>query len=452
MPIVGCSRRQALLGLGSLGFFGLSLADLLRTRTDAASPARHKGFGRARSCIVVLLKGGPSHLDMVDMKPEAPAEVRGPFRPIETNVAGIQVSEHLPLLARQIDKLTIVRTVSHGDGVHSTAAYQMTTGRPFPRPGESVSTRDDAPHWGAVAAAEGGAEAAAAPYVLVPDYLVVNGELRGGQNAGLLGSRYDPLVPGGGAGPGQLRLAQLGLAPNVPAARMSERARLLAAIEAAPHPAAEGAEVVEIYRQKALSLLRSEATRRALAVESQPQVVREHYGRCQFGESVLTARRLIEAGVRLVHVNCMSSVVELTRNWDTHKDNFNTLKNVLLPRTDRALAALLADLSASGLLDETLVVVMGEFGRTPRINPDAGRDHWPPAGFALLAGAGIAAGRTYGATDRHGAYPADSPVSPAQLAATVFHALGIDPRLELTTWSGRPYRICDVEPVLELWT
>lgn len=456
MQPAGCSRRNALLRVGSLGALGLALPQLLAANAKAATSRpgkpRPSSFGRARSCVIVWLKGGPSQLDTFDPKPDAPSELRGPFQAIETSAPGIRFTEHVPHLARQADKLTVLRTVSHGDGTHSTAGYLLTTGRVYPRPGESVSSREDAPHYGAVAAASQGAAAAAAPYVMLPDYLVVNGELRGGQNAGLLGPRFDPLVPGSSERRGALRLIDMGLGQQVPRGRLSQRHELLARLEEATSPlAAADARTLETYRDKAFALLESDATRRALAGEGAADRDTERYGRVPFGQSVLMARRLSEAGVRLVHVNCMSSVLELTRNWDTHKDNFNTLKEVLLPRTDRAVAALVEDLADRGLLDETLVVVMGEFGRTPKVNADAGRDHWPPAASVLLAGAGVRAGAAYGATDRDGAYPIEKPISPARLAATIFHALGIDPELELVTGAGRPYRICDGAPVLDLW-
>ena len=456
MDAAGCSRREALLRVGSLGALGLTLPALLAADTRAAADRsgrpRASSFGRARSCIVVWLKGGPSQLDTFDPKPGAPSELRGPFQTIGTSVPGIDFTEHVPHLARQADKLTVLRTVSHGDGTHSTAGYLLTTGRVYPRPGESVSSREDAPHYGAVAAACQGAAEAAAPYVMVPDYLVVNGELRGGQNAGLLGTRFDPLVPGSSERRGAVRLADMGLGEQVPRGRLTQRHQLLARLEGATSQlAAADARALDSYRDKAFALLESDATRRVLSGDGEADREAERYGRGQFGQSVLMARRLVEAGVRLVHVNCMSSVLELTRNWDTHKDNFNTLKDVLLPRTDRAVAALIEDLADRGLLAETLVVVMGEFGRTPKVNADGGRDHWPPAASVLLAGAGVRAGATYGATDRDGAYPIEKPVSPARLAATIFHALGIDPELELITGSGRPYKICDGAPVLDLW-
>ncbi len=206
------------------------------------------------------------------------------------------------------------------------------------------------------------------------------------------------------------------------------------------------------YREKAFSILETGRTRRAFDVQSEPLAVRERYGRNFFGQSLLLGRRLLEAGVRLVHVNCMSSIFGGDKNWDTHKDNFSTLSQILLPRTDQAIAALAADLAASGMLDETLLVVTGEFGRTPKINAGAGRDHWPHVFSVLLAGAGLEGGRTFGSSDKHGAAPANSPVTSSELAATIFHALGIDPASQLTTAAGRPWQISDARPVVGLWS
>jgi hypothetical protein len=444
-------RRRAALAAGALSLLGLSLSDLLRGRALAAADPkpRSRGFGHAKSCVIVFLKGGPSQFETFDMKPDAPSEIRGEFRPIPTNVPGMQFCEHLPRLARCADKLAVLRAVRlAGDAAHSTAAYEMTTGRRFPRSGEAVSTRDDHPHHGSVVSAVRARDSTAMPFVMVPDYLVVNGEHRGGQYAGLLGPRHDPFIPSSLAG-----RADLGLEQRVEPSRLRSRADLLAALEARSHRLDRdpGVAAFDAFRQKALSIIEKGAARRAFDLDAEPEGTRERYGRSQLGQSVLLARRLVEAGVRLVHVNCMSSVLELDRNWDTHKHNFQTLKDVLLPRMDPAVASLIEDLAASGLLDETLVVVMGEFGRTPRINENAGRDHWPNCFSVALAGAGIPGGRHVGATDKLGAYPSDRPVTPGELAATIFHALGIDPTLELTSADGRPFHISEGEPVQELW-
>lgn len=447
--------RRKLLEVGSLGLLGLTLPGILRGRAlSAASPKpRHPSFGRAKSCVVVFLKGGPPQQDTFDMKPEAPSEIRGEFRSIPTNVPGIHFCEHLPRLARVADKLNVLRTLSHRDGTHSTAAFLVTTGHQFPRPGEAVMSRDDPPHFGAVAAAVRGRESALPPFFMVPDRFVVNGEIRGGQNAGFLGSQLDPFLPGGDPNlPGYGASAfgeQAATAPE----RVRSRRSLLDGFESHARLGLRDSSIESFaaIQAKALGILERGTQKSLFDLDSETSSVRERYGRTTLGQSTLLARRLIEAGTMLVHVNCMSSVRDLTRNWDLHKSNFSTLKDVLLPSTDPAVASLIEDLSASGLLDETLVLVLGEFGRSPRINRDAGRDHWPQAQSVLLAGAGLPGGRTYGATDREAAFPIDKPVSPAELVATVLHALGVDPALEVQTRDGRPHRVCDAEPVLELW-
>ena len=440
-----------------MGLFGLGLADLLagqaaaRPRPNATLP----GFGRARSCILIWLKGGPSHLDTFDPKPDAPAEIRGEFGTIATRVPSLRFSEHVAGLAAVADRLTVVRSLTHKDNGHPSAAYEMTTGHPYPRAMNLAdnSTRDDHPHIGASVAALAG-NSSPAPFALVPDYLIVNGQFRSGQNAGFLGKRFDPLVPGGDPSRADFRPPNLGLGETVERSRLDGRRALLTRINDAQPRAAGGGAIgqMDSYREKAFSLLETGSARRAFDLDSESPAVRERYGRNFFGQSVLLGRRLLEAGVRLVHVNCMSSIFGGVKNWDTHKDNFTLLSETLLPRTDRAIAALVADLADSGMLDETLVVVTGEFGRTPKINKGAGRDHWPAVFSVLLAGAGLAGGRVYGSSDKQGAAVASDPVTSSELAATIFHALGIDPAAQLAVQGGRPWRISEARPVAALWS
>jgi hypothetical protein len=449
--------RRGLLRAGKVGLVGLGLAELLAGEARAAGKpaARLPGFGRAKSCVLIFLKGGPSHLDTFDPKPDAPAEIRGEFRTVSTRVPGIFFSQHVPCLAQQADKLTVVRSLTHKDNGHPSAGYEMTTGHAYPRGMNQaeISTREDHPHVGASVAALRGKSSAVPPFVLVPDYLVVNGQFRSGQNAGFLGARFDPLVPGCDPSRDDFRPVDLGLGEAVESIRLRDRRALLETLNSRLGRHDNGAALGEMdaYREKAFSLLETGRTRRAFDLQAEPSEVRDRYGRNFFGQSVLLSRRLLEAGVRLVHVNCMSSIFGGDKNWDTHKDNFNLLSQVLLPRTDRAIAALLTDLSASGLLDETLVVVTGEFGRTPKINPNAGRDHWPHVFSVLLAGAGLGGGRVFGSSDKQGASPASEPVTSSELSATIFHALGIDSATQLTTQTGRPWQISDARPVADLW-
>jgi len=451
------ASRRELLCAGGLSLLGLSLPELLRGQARAAErPGRRPAsFGKAKSCIVIFLKGGPSQLDTFDMKPDAPAEIRGEFRPIATDVPEMMVCDQLPLLARQASKFTVARGVCHADNDHASAAYGMSTGNAYPRPTNLAgkSTREDHPHLGSAVAAVEASRCPVPPFAMVPQYLVVNGEFRSGQNAGFLGSRYDPLVPGGDPSSPDFKPVDLGLGASLAPEQLRHRRQLLKSVN--DHFGRLGKDAplraVDAYYEKAFALLESGLTSEALDIQREPTAIRERYGRNFFGQSLLLARRLVEAGVRLVHVNCMSSIFGGLENWDTHKDNFALLKHPLLPRADRGVAALLEDLAARGLLSDTLIVVTGEFGRTPKINAVAGRDHWSWAFSVLLAGAGIPGGRLYGATDKQGAYPIDKPVRSGQLAATIYHALGIDATAYVPTLLGRPWQISAEPPVLDLF-
>jgi len=448
----GMSRRR-LLQAGSLGLLGLNLVDLIRSETQAKprGTSASASFGQAKSCIVLFLKGGPPQQDTLDPKPDAPAEIRGEFGVIRTAVPGTYVSDQLPKLAGQADKFAILRTLSHEDSTHSTAAFLVTTGRPFPRPGEAVMSRDDPPHVGSIVAAADNGGRAALSFVMAPDQFVVNGEIRGGQNAGMLGARFDPLLPGGDPNLPGYRPALFADQAPVDRALLQSRRQLLHALDRRSNAQENNVRSLDLMHQKALGILERGVQKAAFDLDCERAELRDRYGRSTFGQSVLMARRLVESGVRLVQVNCMSSVRDLERNWDLHKNNFSTLQDILLPNTDAAVAALIEDLSRSGLLDETLVLMLGEFGRTPKINEQAGRDHWPQAQSVLLAGAGIPGGTVYGATDAHAALPVSGRVTPPELVATILHALGVPPDLELTSRDGRPFRACEAKPVLGLW-
>ena len=451
----GFSRRD-LLQVGGLGMLGLNLPQLLQANALAATTGKkqHPTFGKAKSCLIVFLSGGSSHHDTFDMKPHAPDEIRGEFKPIHSNVPGIDVCEHLPLMAQQADKYMVVRSVTHRDNNHPSAVYWMDTGYEYPRAtnlSEHLS-REDHPHIGSsLAAVEGTSDKAVPPFVTVPDYIAVNGPVRAGQHAGFLGSRFDPLVTGGNPNSPDFKLIDLGLVPSVEPIRLGRRRDLLKSVDAGVRRIEQSApgRMLDGYYEKAFDVLSTGITQRAFDIHAEPDVVREKYGRNLFGQSCLLGRRLVEAGVRLVHVNWIRI---LEQGWDTHNDNFNALRNKLLPPMDRAVSALLEDMTQSGLIKDTLVILMGEFGRSPKITPsNAGREHWAPANTILMTGAGLPTGLHYGATDKDGAYPIEKPITPAQLAATIFHALGVDPRSQVTTMLQRPFPICDGEPVLDLW-
>ena len=449
-------QRREWLQVGGMSLLGLSLPTLLRGETkEKETKSQHSTFGKAKSCLIVFLNGGCSHHDTWDMKPDAPAEIRGEFKPIATNVPGIRVCEHLPLLAKQTDKYGVIRSLCHRDFNHPSGVYWMVTGHPYHKGiGSGLSeniSREDHPHIGSqLTAVEGKRDKAMPPFVTLPDYIAVNGPVRAGQHGGFLGGRMDPLIPRGDPNSPNFQPWELGLGQLVGADRLRDRRSLLDQLNrGVGHRESSATKTMDSYYEKAFDVLSSGKTRDAFDIQSEPAAVRDRYGRNMFGQSVLLGRRLVEAGVRLVHVNWIRI---LEQGWDTHNDNFNALKDRLLPPTDRALAALFDDMTASGLIKETLVIVMGEFGRSPKITAsNAGREHWPSVFTILMAGAGLPVGRIYGASDKQGGYPLEKPINPGQLAATIFHALGIDPASEVTTMLDRPWRICEDKPVLELW-
>ena len=454
----GITRREWLRA-GGVGFLGLSLPELLRaqaqaTETRKASPGT---FGRAKSCMIVFLNGGASHHDTFDMKPDAPAEIRGEFKPIDSNVPGIRVCEHLPLISRQMDKCTVLRSMTHLDTNHPSGVYWMLTGHPYHKGiGSGLSehiSREDHPHIGSsLTAVEGKRDRAVPPFVTVPDYIAVNGPVRAGQHGGFLGGRFDPMVPRGDPNDPEFKPWDMGLVPAVDADRLRRRRALLEAAGTRSTVAATkttAGRELDGYYEKAFGILASGKAQQAFDLSQEPTKMRERYGRHRFGQSVLLGRRLVEAGVRLVHVNWIRI---LEQGWDTHNDNFVALKERLLPPCDQAFSALLEDMGARGLLKDTLVILMGEFGRSPKITvSNAGREHWPFAFTILLAGAGIPGGRLFGASDKIGAYPLDHRVGPGELAATIFHALGVDPQSQVSTMLERPWQICEDKPRLDFW-
>jgi uncharacterized protein (DUF1501 family) len=419
----GLTRRDFLrAGALSAGAVGLSLADL--ARLEAASSR-----SRDVNCILLFLVGGPGHLDTWDLKPDAPAEVRGPFRPVRTNVPGVEVCEHFPLMATVADRYALVRSVHHAEApIHETGHQLMQTGR-LSRGGQ------DHPHYGAVLSRLRGPRADGVPAsVVVPAPIGNTGvSISHGQTAGYLGAAHEPVV--------------CGLDPARPAARgdlidgVDCKQRKLDAA-GGPDPAA--------------APLFAPAAKKALDLASEGETVRERYGRNTFGQSCLLARRLVEGGVRLVTVNMFDSVFDAV-TWDCHADGgslgttLDDYRDTLCPMFDRAYTALLADLASRGLLDTTLVVAAGEFGRTPHLNPRGGRDHWPGCWSVLFAGAGVKGGRVVGSSDAIGGEPKDRPVSAAEVAATVYTALGLDPSTRLPGPDGRPLPLVDAAPVVELF-
>ncbi|HEV3344784.1 MAG TPA: DUF1501 domain-containing protein [Pirellulales bacterium] len=453
----GVSRREV-LRVGGLGFTGLLWSDWLQARAAQATPVRApaaSSFGKAKACILIFNYGGPSHIDSFDLKPEAPVEIRGEFQPTATSVAGTSICEHLPRLAAMVDRYTILRSVNHADNDHAVGAYLALTAHPHPRSRplgiEPAATPQDMPSLGAIVSKLGAADKSMFPYVTLGELRHFGNKDSMGQNAGCLGHVYDPFAvpftqPMGGD---DVRLdmrvvgSMLGDAQSA-GGQLTGKRELLDRMNGAL-PALESmasTRDLDGFRRKAYELLASPASRDAFELAKEPENIRDLYGDAPFARNCLLARRLVEAGVPMVTVYSVAN-----RDWDTHGDNFKSLKNTLLPATDRGLSALLRDLQDRGLLDETLVVWMGDMGRTPLVNKGAGRDHWSFCYSIVMAGGGVRPGQVYGSSDRNAAYPASQPVSPADMAATIYHCLGIDPRSQVADQQGRPLHITLGEPV-----
>jgi hypothetical protein len=419
------------------------------TRLAAAQPGAR---GKARSVILIFNCGAPSHIDLWDPKPDAPDAVRGEFQPIATNVAGIQVSELLPRLAARTDKLALVRSVHHKHSSHNSGMHWSIVGRPYRIDSTLINpSATDYPSVGTLVgwlAQRDGYSGHVPPYVITPEpHCDSRVYITPGQFGGCLGRQYDPFVLQADPNADDFRVRNLRLNEDLTAERLGQRGELLGKLSASagrvPAPAAAD---YEAYRQEAASLVLAGQAARAFELSREPTAIRERYGRHTWGQSHLLARRLVEAGSRFV-----TTVNGPSITWDTHQDNFGRLKNKLVPPMEQAFAALLDDLSERGLLETTLVVWMGDFGRTPTINKDVGRDHWPQCYTVVLAGGGIHGGQVVGASDRTGAYPVERPVTPADLHATIFRALGYDAqRITYKTADGRPTLLSDGEPIPEL--
>jgi hypothetical protein len=443
-------HRRRLLQIGGLGCLGLNLAGLLKADAVASRGGSRRPI---QSCILLFYYGGPSHLDTWDMKPHAPQEVRGEFRPIATRVPGIRISEHLPRSAGVMDKLAIVRSLHHPMRNHNSAAVEALCGRtPLRGDLELLSDdRDSFPCYGAGLSYLTPAGRATPMHVALP-HVMYNIVTLPGQNAGFLGAAHNPLQVTRDPNDPAFRVDDLNLPADLPLPRLQQRRSLLSRIDVPGRGREPGVEprAMTVYQERAFNLLHSAEVRRAFALAEESAPLRERYGRNTLGQSLLLARRLVEAGVRFINVNDKVHNGQLA-NWDSHENNFGRLKNDLLPPADQAFAALIEDLDARGLLETTLVIALAEFGRTPRINGSAGRDHWPDCFSAVLAGGGVQGGVVYGSSDRFAAYPATDPVTPGDLAATLFWRFGLDPATELRDATGRPYRLAEGEPIRELF-
>jgi hypothetical protein len=433
------SRRE-MLQIGGASLLGLGLPRLLQ--------ASERRTAKADSCIIIFLNGGPSHLDTWDMKPDAPKEVRGEFKPIATSVPGVQFSEHLPKLAQQMHRCTLVRSVHHSvNNSHAAAVYTGLTGHDRGEIGGGARPTDH-PAIGSVMGLCRPPSKPVVPFVSMP-YVTqegAGGPPQPGFFGGLLGRTRDPLFVLRNPDAADFAMPELGLGTDVSAERLAGRRHLLERLRGG---AGDGpAQEMSGFQGKAFDLLVSAATQQAFRLDREPLAVRDRYGRNVYGQSVLLARRLIEAGTR---VACISWAPDANATWDTHGNNFGNLKTRLLPQFDAAASSLLTDLAERGLLERTIVAMMGEFGRSPKINGNAGRDHWNFCYSLLLAGGGFKGGFVYGASDKIGARPGRNPVTPGDIIATIYTCLGVDPHLELTDRLGRPFALIPWgEPIREL--
>ncbi len=439
--------RRDFLHVGAVSALGLTMADLVALERAGAA---HK---KERNVIMIFNLGGPSQLDTWDMKPDAPEEVRGPFKPISTNVPGMQISEIFPRMARHADKFSLVRSVHHtAAAVHDTGHQLMQTGRLF-------TGGIEHPHVGAVMSKLFGPRGAAPPFVVLPTPMgPTGGNLPHGQSAGYLGKQYDPLLINADPSKPDFKIQDLLPPKYITAVREERRKSLRAAVEGKLKSFEQSADakLLDQNFQQAYALMTSREAREAFDLTGEPAAVREKYGLNKFGQSCLLARRMVERGVRCVTVNTFETVFnEVT--WDIHGSRpFTTIaqmKDSVATWFDHGYASLLEELHERGLLENTLVITVGEFGRTPKVNPAGGRDHWPQCWTIFFAGGGVKGGRIVGASDAIGGYPKDRPVTPAEVAATVYHSLGIDLEHEFPGPGGRPIPIVDygVKPIGELF-
>ena len=455
---MGPSRRE-FLTFGGLGAFGLPA--LLQAQAASAAPGPGY-FGSAKRCIILFMSGGPPQQDTFDLKPEAPVELRGEFKPIRTNVPGIQISEHLPRLATMADKYAIIRSVTHDSNIHTVGAHAMLTGNPYPKPasGEIAASPSDFPHYGAVLSSLRYGSKELPTFVALPQRNTnTDGTVWPGQGGGFMGARYNPLQVTAEYVKHRPDMASytncrfhtpsLTLPAGMTAERFDARRRLLDMLEndsrQMDHAVRTGTS--DPFREQAYNLLHSTAAQRAFDLDAEPASVKDRYGRHLFGQGCLLARRLAAAGVPLVTLYWHPDGNTTAPSWDTHEKNYENLRSHLMAPCDQGFSALLEDLHQTGMLKDTLVVWMGEFGRTPQINKAGGRDHWGACQSIVMAGAAVKGGQVYGKSDRIAAYPTENPVSPGDVGATIYSLLGVRPDMEITDQTGRPHPLVHGEPI-----
>ena len=442
-------RRRDFLHAGSLSALGLTLNSLFGLKAQGAVDGKQDV-----NCIMLMLVGGPSQLDTWDMKPDAPVEIRGPYKPIKTNVPGIEISENFPRMAKHADKYSILRSMYHtAAAVHDSGHQMMQTGRIFQGGIEH-------PHIGCVVGKLKGPNGDVPPHVLLPRPIGnTGGNMPHGQNAGYLGKSYDPFVLNADPSDPNFRVPDM-LPPDYLSALRDDRRRNWRAMvdkSVSMFETSQDARLLDSTFQQAYTLMSSQKARDAFELHRENDAMREKYGMNRFGQSCLLARRLVEAGVRFVTINMFETVFdEIT--WDIHGSKpfspISCYRDLVGPMFDMAYSSLLEDLGQRGLLSNTMVVAFGEFGRTPKVNPAGGRDHWPQCWSILMGGGPLQGGKIVGASDDIGAAPKDRPTTPAEVAATIYKGLGIDPHAELPGAQGRPIPLVDrgFDPIEELFS
>lgn len=445
--------RRTLLKAGGMGLMGLTMPKLLRA---AESPRAVNIPKRAKSVIFLFQWGGPSHIDMFDLKPDAPDGIRSPHGSIKSAVPGLHVNEHMPKTAKIMDKVTLIRSMTHEMTHHNSAGYYALTGHEPPSNDQRLRDSPELwPAYGSIVDKLAPNEDEMPTFVSYP-HTIADGADTPGQNASFLGRRHDPLFIGRDPNSEDFGLPELSLPQGLDIDRLQSRRGLQEVVNQQAHLLDHAAEAqgLDEYYKRALAMLHSERVREAFNLEAEPEEMRDAYGRTDYGQSCLLARRLVEAGVKFVTVYFSRSIggqSKTSGGWDTHGFNdtrmFPIIEERHLPITEQTLPTLLYDLEDRGMLDDTLVIWMGEFGRTPRINNNESRDHWPQCYSTLLAGGGVKRGYIHGASDKHAMYPDRDPVRPDDLAATVYHLLGIDHEAEVTSADGRPLFITNGQPV-----
>ena len=433
---IGITRRE-LLQVGYSGLLGLGLSKVAGAASkDQPSLSLDK---KPKSLIIVFLTGAASHLETWDPKPDAPPEVRGEFGSIKTKTPGLLACEHLPKLAARSDKFAVVRSLAHRENNHLVATHHMLTGHQ--QPGaffDKIASRADFPNYAAGRSYFNAPPDGTPCGVNLPTYLMEGPLLWPGQYAGFLGPKHDPMQVTNDPNKPDFRIDNLRPAPGMDIDQLKDRMALLEAVNSQQRWLSESSETRKMsdQQQQAVSVLTSGKVARAFDIDREPTAVRDKYGRHAFGQSILLARRLVEAGVPVVQAN-MGRV----QNWDTHGDNFKRMKNDLLPPVDRGVSALLDDLGDRGMLDDTMVMVLGEFGREPKVNKGAGREHWASCFCGMFAGAGVKPGQVIGRSDKNGGYPSTTPYSPDDIGATVYTLLGVDPQAEVRDRLNRPVQL-----------